>query len=140
MTSISSPAWMRSLPSLSLNSSAEMTPSHLYPTSTITSEQFKDKDGKLRIQAGDEIEVMMESTQEREGYVVLSRERAKRLKVWDDIESAYERQSVVPAVVLERIKGGLAVDIGVRAFLPGSQVDGKPGRNLDALIGREISC
>jgi small subunit ribosomal protein S1 len=106
----------------------------------ISAEEFKDAEGKLRLQPGDEIEVMMESTEEREGYVVLSRERAKRLKAWEDIESAYERQSVVPARVLERIKGGLAVDIGVRAFLPGSQVDVKPVRNLDALIGEEISC
>lgn len=106
----------------------------------IPADEFKDKEGLLRIQPGDEIEVMMESTEERDGYVVLSRERAKRLKVWDDIESAYERQSVIPALVVERIKGGLAVDIGVRAFLPGSQVDIKPVRNLDALIGEEISC
>jgi small subunit ribosomal protein S1 len=106
----------------------------------IPAAEFKDAEGKLRIQPGDEIEVMMESTEEREGYVVLSRERAKRLKVWDDIESAYERQSVIPGTVVERIKGGLAVDIGVRAFLPGSQVDVKPLRNLDSLIGEEISC
>ena len=106
----------------------------------ISADEFKDKDGNLRIQPGDEIEVMMESAEERDGYVVLSRERAKRLKVWDDIESAYERQSVIPAMVLEKIKGGLAVDIGVKAFLPGSQIDVKPVRNLDALIGQEISC
>ena len=106
----------------------------------ISADEFKDKVGNLRIQPGDEIEVMMESAEERDGYVVLSRERAKRLKVWDDIESAYERQSVIPAMVLEKIKGGLAVDIGVRAFLPGSQIDVKPVRNLDALIGQEISC
>ncbi len=106
----------------------------------IPADEIKDKEGRLRIQPGDEIEVMMESTEERDGYVVLSRERAKRLKVWDDIESAYERQSVIPAVVVEKIKGGLAVDIGVRAFLPGSQVDVKPVRNLDSLIGEEISC
>ena len=106
----------------------------------ISADEFRDREGKLRIQPGDEIEVMMESTEERDGYVVLSRERAKRLKAWDDIELAYERQSVVPAQVLERIKGGLAVDIGVRAFLPGSQVDVKPVRNLDSLIGEEISC
>lgn len=106
----------------------------------ISADEFKDKEGRLRIQPGDEIEVMMDSTEERDGYVVLSRERAKRLKVWDDIERAFERQSVIPAVVLEKIKGGLAVDIGVRAFLPGSQVDVKPVRNLDALIGQEISC
>ena len=106
----------------------------------ISADEFRDKEGNLRIQPGDEIEVMMESAEERDGYVVLSRERAKRLKVWDDIESAYERQSVIPAMVLEKIKGGLAVDIGVRAFLPGSQIDVKPVRNLDALIGQEISC
>jgi small subunit ribosomal protein S1 len=106
----------------------------------ISAEEFKDREGKLRIQPGDEIDVMMESAEEREGYVVLSRERAKRVKVWDDIESAYEKQSVIQAKVVERIKGGLAVDIGVRAFLPGSQVDVKPVRNLDALIGQEIPC
>ena len=106
----------------------------------IPAAEFKDEDGQLKIHPGDEIEVMMESTEERDGYVVLSRERAKRLKVWDDIEQAYERQSIIPGKVVEKIKGGLAVDIGVRAFLPGSQVDIRPVCNLDGLIGEEISC
>jgi small subunit ribosomal protein S1 len=106
----------------------------------ISTAEFKDEEGNLHVEPGDEIEVMLESTEERDGYVVLSRERAKRLKLWDEIEAVYEGQRVIPARIEERIKGGLAVDIGVRAFLPGSQVDIKPVRNLDALKGQEISC
>ena len=106
----------------------------------ISVEEFQDEQGHLRIQPGDEIEVMMESTEERDGYVRLSRERARRLKLWDDIENAYQQQSVVPALVVEKTKGGLAVDIGVRAFLPGSQIDVKPVRNMDTFLDREISC
>jgi small subunit ribosomal protein S1 len=83
---------------------------------------------------------MMESTEERDGYVVLSHQRARRIKVWDDIETAYQRQTPITARVMEKIKGGLAVDIGVRAFLPGSQVDVKPVRDLDALLGQDIPC
>ena len=106
----------------------------------IAAAEFKDDEGVLHVEPGDEIEVMLESTEERDGYVVLSRERAKRLKLWDEIEAVYEGQRVIPARIEERIKGGLSVDIGVRAFLPGSQVDIRPVRNLDALKGQEISC
>lgn len=106
----------------------------------ISATEFQDEEGNLHVEPGDEIEVMLESTEERDGYVVLSRERAKRLKLWDEIEAVYEGQKVIPARIEERIKGGLAVDIGVRAFLPGSQVDIKPVRDLDALKGQEISC
>ena len=106
----------------------------------ISIEEFRDDWGNLRVQAGDAIDVMMESSEERDGYVVLSHQKARRIKVWDDIEKAYQDQSPVTARVMEKIKGGLAVDIGVRAFLPGSQVDVKPVRDLDALLGQEISC
>src|SRR5205814_691319 len=72
------------------------------------------------------------------GYVVLSKEKAEKMKVWDDVERAYQERRVVVGRVIERVKGGLAVDIGVRAFLPGSQVDLRPVRNLDSLKGQEL--
>lgn len=103
-------------------------------------EECKDEKGNLQLQSGDDIEVMMESTEERDGYVVLSWQKARRIRVWDNIETAYQRQTPISGRVVERIKGGLVVDIGVRAFLPGSQVDIRPFRNLDALMGEEISC
>ena len=103
-------------------------------------EEFRDDWGNLRVKPGDAVEVMMESTEERDGYVSLSHQKARRIKVWDDIETAYQRQTPIAARVMEKIKGGLAVDIGVRAFLPGSQVDVKPVRDLDALLGQEIPC
>ncbi|MBF8305303.1 MAG: ribosomal protein S1p [Acidobacteria bacterium] len=103
-------------------------------------EEFRDDWGNLRVKPGDAVEVMMESTEERDGYVSLSHQKARRIKVWDDIETAYQRQTPIAARVMEKIKGGLAVDIGVRAFLPGSQVDVKPVRDLDVLLGQEVSC
>ena len=81
---------------------------------------------------------MIEKTEDREGYVVLSKEKAEKMKVWDEVERAYQERRVVTGRVIERVKGGLAVDIGVRAFLPGSQVDMRPVRNLDALRGQEL--
>jgi len=100
--------------------------------------EFRDRDGRLTVRAGDIVDVMLETTEERDGYVRLSRQKAERMRVWDDIERAYEQQSVVTGRVVERIKGGLSVDIGVRAFLPGSQVDIKPLHNLDAFRGKDI--
>ena len=82
--------------------------------------------------------MLLERTEDREGYVVLSREKAEKMKIWDDVEKAYAERKVVIGRVIERIKGGLAVDIGVRAFLPGSQIDVRPVRNLDALRGQEL--
>ncbi len=82
--------------------------------------------------------ILIEKTEDREGYVVLSKEKAEKMKVWDDVERAYQERRVVVGRVIERVKGGLAVDIGVRAFLPGSQVDVRPVRNLDALKGQEL--
>jgi small subunit ribosomal protein S1 len=100
--------------------------------------EFRDRDGRLTVRAGDIVDVMLETTEERDGYVRLSRQKAERMRVWDDIERAYQQQSVVTGRVVERIKGGLSVDIGVRAFLPGSQVDIKPLHNLDAFRGKDI--
>ncbi|HVP43885.1 MAG TPA: 30S ribosomal protein S1 [Terriglobales bacterium] len=100
--------------------------------------EVKDHDGNVKVKPGDEIDVMIQHGEREEGYVVLSHERAKRLKVWDDIEKAYNEKSPIKGRVVERVKGGLSVDIGARAFLPGSQVDLKSVRNLDAMKGTDI--
>src|SRR5438034_2940568 len=101
-------------------------------------DEFVDENGEITVQAGDIVDVLLERTEDREGYVVLSREKAEKMKIWDEVEKAYAERRVVIGRVIERVKGGLAVDIGVRAFLPGSQVDIRPVRNLDALKGQEL--
>src|SRR5687767_15231259 len=100
--------------------------------------EFLDENGQVTVQPGDSVDVLLERTEDREGYVVLSREKAEKMKIWDEVEKAYTDRKVVIGRVIERIKGGLAVDIGVRAFLPGSQIDVRPVRNLDALKGQEL--
>jgi small subunit ribosomal protein S1 len=92
----------------------------------------------VSIKVGDTVDVLLEKTEDKEGYVVLSKEKAEKMKVWDDVERAYQERRIVTGRVIERVKGGLAVDIGVRAFLPGSQVDLRPVRNLDSLRGQEL--
>src|SRR5436190_415425 len=100
--------------------------------------EFLDENGQITVQAGDMIDVLLERTEDRNGHIVLSREKAEKMKIWDEVEKAYADRKVVIGRVIERIKGGLAVDIGVRAFLPGSQIDVRPVRNLDALRGQEL--
>src|SRR5216117_1853317 len=100
--------------------------------------EFLDENGQVTVQAGDMVDVLLERTEDREGHIVLSREKAEKMKIWDEVEKAYADRKVVIGRVIERIKGGLAVDIGVRAFLPGSQIDVRPVRNLDALKGQEL--
>src|SRR6266568_1841667 len=104
----------------------------------IAVDEFLDENGEMTVQPGDIVDVLLERTEDREGYVVLSREKAEKMKIWDEVEKAYAEKKVVIGRVIERIKGGLAVDIGVRAFLPGSQIDVRPVRNLDALRGQEL--
>ena len=77
-------------------------------------------------------------TEDEDGRVVLSKEKAELLKVWDEISKAYEAEESVEGTIVARVKGGLSVDIGVKAFLPGSQVDLRPVRNLDGMIGDEL--
>jgi len=100
-------------------------------------EEFKTQ-GPLNIQVGDEVEVLLEEVEDNEGQVVLSKEKADRIRVWEEISKAYEEERSVEGVVVSRIKGGLSVDIGIRAFLPGSQVDIHPVRNLDKYIGKKL--
>jgi small subunit ribosomal protein S1 len=100
--------------------------------------EFLDETGQVTVQPGDTVDVLLERTEDRDGHIVLSREKAEKMKIWDEVEKAYADRKVVIGRVIERIKGGLAVDIGVRAFLPGSQIDIRPVRNLDALRGQEL--
>ena len=100
--------------------------------------QFTDPTGQVTVQAGDIVEVMVESGHTSEGYVQLSHEKAARLKIWDHLESAMEKQVNILGVVAGKVKGGLSVDVGVRAFMPGSQVDVRPVRSVDAWIGQTI--
>src|SRR5687768_6562537 len=101
-------------------------------------DEFLDENGQVTVQPGDTVDVLLERTEDRDGHIVLSREKAEKMKIWDEVEKAYQDRKVVIGRVIERIKGGLAVDIGVRAFLPGSQIDVRPVRNLDALRGQEL--
>ena len=105
----------------------------------IASWEFMDDDGNLLFGPGDTVEVLVEDAEDESGRIVLSKEKAERLKVWDEISSAYEREEPVEGTIIARVKGGLSVDIGVKAFLPGSQVDLRPTRNLDAMIGDRIT-
>ncbi|MFN7972452.1 MAG: 30S ribosomal protein S1 [Acidobacteriota bacterium] len=100
--------------------------------------EFTDRDGTVRVKAGDQFDFLVEKTESSEGYIVLSREKAEKMKVWDRVEEAYRDNKVVTGRVIDRVKGGLAVDIGVRAFLPGSLVDVRPVRNLDSLKNQEF--
>jgi small subunit ribosomal protein S1 len=96
-------------------------------------------DGQVKVKRGDEIEVFVERLEDSSGYVALSREKAARMRVWDDIEAAYKADEAISGRVVDRVKGGLAVDVGgVKAFLPGSLIDTKPVKNLDALRGHEM--
>jgi small subunit ribosomal protein S1 len=101
--------------------------------------EFKSADGEIAVQEGDTVEVYLDSFEDNDGEMVLSRERAEMLRAWDRISDAYENDEIVEGTVIARVKGGLSVDIGVKAFLPGSQVDLRPVRNLDKLIGVQLS-
>jgi small subunit ribosomal protein S1 len=87
---------------------------------------------------GEEIEVYLEAKEDSEGLIVLSKDKADKIKVWDAITQAYEKAQPVEGRVVEVVKGGLAVDVGVKAFLPGSQVDLRPVKNLAAMVGQQI--
>jgi small subunit ribosomal protein S1 len=100
-------------------------------------EQVIDHTGQPKLKAGDTVEVVVER-EESEGGYLLSYEKAQRHRVWDVIEKAATDKTPVTGIVLGRVKGGLTVDIGIKAFLPGSQLEIRPVRNLDAYIGQPI--
>ncbi len=101
----------------------------------IPAEQFTAEELKA-LKPGDEIEVYLESAEDENGNLLLSRDKAKKLQVWDDLNRAYQTGAPVKGKILSKTKGGLNVDIGVQAFLPGSQVDVKPVHNFDPLLGQ----
>ncbi len=101
--------------------------------------EVMDHEGKPKFNPGDAIDVMREKGVTEEGYVNLSHQKAARLRAWDDIEKAFNEKKPIKGVVVDRIKGGLTIDIeGAQAFLPGSQVDLRPVRNLDGMKGQTI--
>jgi small subunit ribosomal protein S1 len=105
----------------------------------VDSWEFMDDDAHMLVKVGDRVDVLIEEIEDDSGRIVLSKEKADRLKIWDDISKAYEADQAVEGVILSRVKGGLAVDIGVKAFLPGSQVDLRPVRNLESVIGERLA-
>jgi small subunit ribosomal protein S1 len=100
--------------------------------------EFVDAQGQATVKPGDKIDVYIESRENDDGLVTLSKEKADKMKVWDEISAACERDELIEGTISQRVKGGLSVTIrgGVKAFLPGSQVDLRPIRNLDKLIGQ----
>ena len=98
--------------------------------------EFKDEDGNVNAEQGDSVEVMVEWWDDEEERVVLSKEKAANIKIWDAIKKSYDEDGTVEGVISNRVKGGFSVDIGVQAFLPGSQADLRPIRNLDELVGQ----
>jgi len=102
----------------------------------INIDEFPGKDKDLTI--GDEIEVFLERVEDEDGIVVLSKEKANKIKVWDELVTAYDEDKIIDGEVIAKAKGGLTVDIGLKAFLPGSQIDLRPIRNLEKLIGEKF--
>jgi len=99
--------------------------------------ELKDSEGNISLKVGDEIEILVDR-RDAEGNLILSRDKAAKLKVWDDIKQAFDQNTLISGVIVERVKGGLSVDIGIQAFLPGSQVDIRPVRDLDKYVGQSM--
>lgn len=97
-------------------------------------EEFRDRDGNLTVKKGDPTEVMLVAPENEVGQVILSKVRADQFKVWKEVEVAFQNGDLVNGKIIQKVKGGLHVDIGIPAFLPGSQIDIRPQRNLDKYI------
>jgi len=101
--------------------------------------EFRDENGEIKAEIGDEVEVMVEWWDDEEERVVLSKEKAANVKVWEEIKRVYDADETIDGTIQSRVKGGFSVDIGVQAFLPGSQADLRPIRNLDDLVGKTFA-
>ena len=99
-------------------------------------QEFKDEEGNINANLDDTIEVMVEWWDDEEERVTLSKEKAAKVKVWEDIKIIYDNNETKEGVIIARVKGGFSVDIGIPAFLPGSQADLRPIRNLDEMVGK----
>ncbi len=101
-------------------------------------EQFLDEKGELTVKVGDEVQVFLEDTEESSGQVKISKSKADKIRIWEEIAAVCETEKTIVGRVVARVKGGLQVDIGVAAFLPGSQVDLRPVRNFEKYIGESF--
>lgn len=99
-------------------------------------EEFINFQGEVDIKVGDVIDVLLEKLEDENGQILLSKEQADAIKTWDTLVEAHEKETPVEGVVLSKVKGGLAVNIGIKAFLPGSQVDIRPVKSLDKYVGK----
>lgn len=104
----------------------------------VSTKEFKGFDGQVKIKAGDQIDVYLEKLESTMGNLVLSKDKAEIIRAWDKISEACDKGEPVEGTVLAKVKGGLAVDIGVKAFLPGSQIDIRPTKNLDKFLGKTM--
>jgi small subunit ribosomal protein S1 len=102
----------------------------------ISHSEFPEAEKDLQI--GDEIEVFLERVEDNNGIVVLSKEKANKIKIWEKLVTAFEAEEIIEGIVVAKAKGGLTVDIGLKSFLPGSQIDLRPVRNLEKLIGEKF--
>ncbi len=100
--------------------------------------EFTSAKGELAVKPGDTVQVFLESRENDTGMVVLSKEKADKMRIWDEISAAVKGDEIIKGIIVGRVKGGLQVDIGVKAFLPGSQVDIRPVRNLDQYLAKEF--
>ena len=101
-------------------------------------QEFYDENAELNAKLGDVVEVYIERFEDEDGQVIVSREKAVKLRVWEDVGKIHDDDGIISGIITARIKGGLSVDIGIKAFLPGSQVDLRPVRNLDKLLGERF--
>lgn len=102
--------------------------------------EFTTPDGEVTAKVGDQVEAVLESREDEEGPLMLSKTKASRLKVWEEISYAYHNEGVVEGTITAKVKGGFSVDLGgITAFLPGSQVDLVPVRHPDSLIGQKFT-
>jgi len=102
----------------------------------IRTSEFKNEKGELDINVGGDVEVMIEYWDEEHEALVLSKEKAVKVKVWEAIKETYDNDGVIDGVIVSRVKGGFSVDVGLQAFLPGSQADLRPIRNFDEMVGQ----
>ncbi|HAA05146.1 MAG TPA: 30S ribosomal protein S1, partial [Syntrophobacteraceae bacterium] len=99
-------------------------------------DEFKDENGEIQAAVGDEVDALLEYREDDDGAIILSKDKAQKIKIWDDISQIYNADGIIEGMVVSKVKGGLAVDIGIQAFLPGSQVDLRPVRNLESLLNQ----
>jgi len=101
--------------------------------------EFRNEEGNIDANAGDSVEVMVERWDDENEIVILSKEKAEKVKVWEEIKNVYDNDGQIEGAILNRVKGGFSVDVGVQAFLPGSQADLHPIRNLDEMVGKTFA-